>query len=586
VKSHNPLKQLPLLITLAALVLLSNFTFSLYIIYPVHLFFNWLHEMFHALAGMMVGGEIRNFEISTNTLAYAAIAHYPSPFRQLIVAGFPYFGIAGFGAMLFLFTRPTLFSRMIGFTATSVLLLCIIFQASTHTYQFILFAWAAAIAIMAKWPISKRQHIFRFGLIAIGCMLIISLLLFRQTFALITLSILAVAFIAAGIALPFKSRRFTYQLIAAVCCCTPLLHVTKLFSEQHHGHPPNTIADAYAIHQVLIIIPPSIWALILCILGPATLFNLHKHFERTAKLFPDIQPIEAPVKTPTPEPPQVEAPVKTPTPEPPQVEAPVEMPTPEPPQVEAPRLAQPSASHVNFAAHCHTCNTPVPLTKTKTLTGSHTLHVTDPVYAHHNQAQHAYTVGPFVQPSTLAVPQPYHGYAQQHYPEQYPYEKQNNQYPHAQHIHNAPPYEQTYRPYSSQHYPPYPSPQDQVQGVPQNYNEQWQPESFSEADQGAAYSEQLLPVEQSSQNLYESEQAKFSAEAAISEEDFVLGLNYDYQQDNFQNEMHDTIKISGFSSSEDYGQITHSIEAVDNHSPDTEPNPRFDEHEQDISKIK
>jgi hypothetical protein len=110
------------------IVLLLNVPIGRFILYPFILFWTWIHELFHGLAAISVGGKIDwlNIYPDGSGLAYTVIPD--GIFQRVWVAAAGYQGIAIVGGILLMFRRTALGVR-VGTCGIGLIMLlsCILF---------------------------------------------------------------------------------------------------------------------------------------------------------------------------------------------------------------------------------------------------------------------------------------------------------------------------------------------------------------------------------------------------------------------------------------------------------------------------
>lgn len=210
-----------LLRSVILLIVLLNIPQGKYILYPFMIFSTWIHESFHGLAALSVGGKISWLNIYPNGsgLAYTALpVGNLHGLRRVWVAGAGYQGTAIVGGIMLIFRRTPLGARI----GTAGL----------------------GIAILAS------------------CALFV-----RNVFGLVFLTTMGVVLTAAGWKLPPFWVGELYALLAATTCLNAITSIHTLFfvTEQKIGGVVQS-SDAMTMEEFTAV-PNRVWALIWLVLA-------------------------------------------------------------------------------------------------------------------------------------------------------------------------------------------------------------------------------------------------------------------------------------------------------------------------------
>lgn len=190
----------PLLVAIAAMLLLMNTPTVGMVLYPFKIFSTWIHELSHGTAAVLVGGGISKLLIYPDTSGLAWTYTNGSNFERGFVASAGYTGTAVLGMILLLFRR-------------------------THRGPTI-------------------------GTIGIGVAIILSCLLFvRNLFGLVFLPIMAVVLIVCAWKLNAKYVGYLYSFLAATCSFNAVDNISELFGGVGYVNGEESENDAMAVAE-------------------------------------------------------------------------------------------------------------------------------------------------------------------------------------------------------------------------------------------------------------------------------------------------------------------------------------------------
>mmetsp|Transcript_8944 Transcript_8944/g.20556 ORF Transcript_8944/g.20556 Transcript_8944/m.20556 type:complete len:291 (+) Transcript_8944:286-1158(+) len=121
-------KDRRLLRSMLAIVILMNVPVGQYVLYPLLLFATWIHESFHGIAALLIGGDIISLNVYKDGSGLCLTSFPVSNFNRCWVASAGYQGTAVVGGVLLMFRRSNISAR-IGTCGAGLLMLltCILY---------------------------------------------------------------------------------------------------------------------------------------------------------------------------------------------------------------------------------------------------------------------------------------------------------------------------------------------------------------------------------------------------------------------------------------------------------------------------
>ena len=169
-----------LIITIFVLVALLNFQEGRYVLYPFTILSTYVHEMCHGVTAVVLGGSISSLHIYKDGSGLAYTTSDGTTWKRACIASAGYMGTALIGCCLILSRRTRLGPTV--------------------------------------------------GLITIGvCILLSCLFLVRNTFGLLSLSLIGVVLIVCGWKLPASYVRYLYNFVAITCSLNAVTSIQELF---------------------------------------------------------------------------------------------------------------------------------------------------------------------------------------------------------------------------------------------------------------------------------------------------------------------------------------------------------------------
>lgn len=190
-----------LLFAVLASLILMNVPYGSYALYPFKLFATWIHESFHAVTALVMGGSVESIALNTDTSGLT-VTRLGSGASRFFVSTMGYMGTSLFGAAM------------------------LILRNHKRVEQTILLSIAALMAL----TLIKMGNVFGF----------------------IVVLAMAAAFVLMAVKLTNRYAKLMLNVIAAQCCINALLDIRVLFSVTGNS-------DAFAV-QELTKIPYWIWA--------------------------------------------------------------------------------------------------------------------------------------------------------------------------------------------------------------------------------------------------------------------------------------------------------------------------------------
>ncbi|KAL7551565.1 hypothetical protein ACHAWF_014755 [Thalassiosira exigua] len=190
----------PLLVAIAAMVILMNIKKLSHVLYPLEIFSTWIHEMSHGIAAVLVGGGISKLLIYPDTSGMAWTYTDGSSWKRGFVASGGYTGTAVLGMILLLFRRT--------------------YRGPTY------------------------------GTIGLGVIMILSCILYvRNTFALVMLPLTAVVFILCAWQLKAKHLSYLYSFLAATCSFNAVDNISELYGPVGYVNGEEATSDAHTVAE-------------------------------------------------------------------------------------------------------------------------------------------------------------------------------------------------------------------------------------------------------------------------------------------------------------------------------------------------
>lgn len=217
-----------LLGALVTLLLLSNIPYGRYMLYPFELFSTWIHEMCHGLAALAVGGDFLQLHLYPDTSGRALSRGVGSTWAKAIVASAGYIGTSFLGALLLLLQRPTRFSRSLAGMTLFTLSILLFVQVRTWS-GIILFLWLIVSLGLLAFA-TPTPDIGRFGLFALGCSMLLTLLFASTPFTIAILLAGGGFCLLLGIRGSNAMAHFFFSFLAATCGLNALTGIQVLFA--------------------------------------------------------------------------------------------------------------------------------------------------------------------------------------------------------------------------------------------------------------------------------------------------------------------------------------------------------------------
>ena len=199
-----------LILAAVVLVALMNVPYGRYALYPFALFTTWIHEMWHGLAAIALGGSIDTIRVFSDT---SGLAYTVRPVGRI----------------------PTAIVASAGYVGTAI-------------------TGAAMLALR------NRRHAGSLGLSLLGGVMLLSTLLWvRNLFGLVAIPLLGVGLLAAARWRTETAGRL-YTFLAVTCCLNAITSIRDLFSPNLvvAGKPAGS-SDAQTVAEALLL-PAPVWA--------------------------------------------------------------------------------------------------------------------------------------------------------------------------------------------------------------------------------------------------------------------------------------------------------------------------------------
>lgn len=136
------------------------------LLYPFKLFTTWVHECGHALAAVLVGGQVAALTIAPDT---SGVTHSLLPAGRLsrgLVASAGYLGAAVVGCLLMAATRVERAAHRVLLAIATLMLLSLVFWVRNLFGFVVVLAWAVALVALARRGVGPAPR-FALGLLAI-----------------------------------------------------------------------------------------------------------------------------------------------------------------------------------------------------------------------------------------------------------------------------------------------------------------------------------------------------------------------------------------------------------------------------------
>ncbi len=142
----------------AALLIVSHVPFGWYLLYPFTLFATWVHELGHALSGLLLGGHVFGVHINASASGDAVVTHFDS-WRDGVVCACGLIAPPVVGAALITVARgPRRATIVLGFFALAIAVTTLIWVRSIFGGT-VLAALALGLGYVA-WKGGPRQRYF------------------------------------------------------------------------------------------------------------------------------------------------------------------------------------------------------------------------------------------------------------------------------------------------------------------------------------------------------------------------------------------------------------------------------------------
>ncbi len=139
-----------LIIACAILIVLMNISTGRYLLYPFMIFSTWVHEMCHAIAALLMGGEVYRLEIFRDGSGFAVSGVSGGAWRRGFVSSAGYPGTSVTGCLLLLFRRTTL-GPTIGTIALGVALIISCAVYVRNWFGFLALTGEGIFLLLAAW---------------------------------------------------------------------------------------------------------------------------------------------------------------------------------------------------------------------------------------------------------------------------------------------------------------------------------------------------------------------------------------------------------------------------------------------------
>jgi hypothetical protein len=164
--SSNPSNAAWLWIAAAVSLVISLTPSAEVLLYPFRLFTTWIHEVGHALATVVVGGQVTSITIQPDG---SGLTHSLVPDSRVlrgVVASSGYLGAALVGCLLIAATRGTRRAHTLLAGIAALMLLTLVLWIRNPFGAVVVLAWAAAFLLLARRGLGRTAR-FLVGLLAI-----------------------------------------------------------------------------------------------------------------------------------------------------------------------------------------------------------------------------------------------------------------------------------------------------------------------------------------------------------------------------------------------------------------------------------
>lgn len=268
---HTPqewLRQRTLMFLLLVSWLLFQFPGGTYALYPVHLFSSWIHELFHGLAALVVGGHFENLKLYPDGSGMALTSYPATNFTHIFVASAGYVGTTVTGICLLLYQWPTKTSRALNLLLLCGILCALFFGSMPWKGMVFYGVLCTFLLAMTLWPSSRRELTCRVGMAGIAVLLLTSLLFVRDWFPLFAIPALAMTCFVLCFVAKDRVVWLSYNVLSLVFAFQTLFYVQALFSVKHLTlGSPSRPSDASLIEAVFFLASARFWSLIWLLLS-------------------------------------------------------------------------------------------------------------------------------------------------------------------------------------------------------------------------------------------------------------------------------------------------------------------------------
>jgi hypothetical protein len=137
-----------------------------WLLYPFKLVTTWVHESGHALAAVLVGGQVSSITIAPDTSGLTQSLVPPGRVSRGIVASAGYLGAAIMGCLLMAATRSPRWTRPILLTLGALMLVTAVLWIRNVFGFVVVLAWGAALVALAGQGMGRTMQ-FLLSLLAV-----------------------------------------------------------------------------------------------------------------------------------------------------------------------------------------------------------------------------------------------------------------------------------------------------------------------------------------------------------------------------------------------------------------------------------
>jgi hypothetical protein len=131
-----------------------------FLLYPFKLFTTWVHECGHAVATLLVGGEVRSITIEPDTSGLTQSLVPAGRMARGIVAAAGYLGAAAVGCLLMAATRVERWAHVILLGLGACMLLTLVFWMRNLFGAAVVLAWGVALIAFARTRMARAVRFF------------------------------------------------------------------------------------------------------------------------------------------------------------------------------------------------------------------------------------------------------------------------------------------------------------------------------------------------------------------------------------------------------------------------------------------